>query len=117
MLYAISPFRSTFPYLYCRPAVFQLKHGKVLENDMMFLVNLKPSSVAVYTNYRVTSFLVPGDSGRLGTIISLISVESLRRNNLVLLNLSSGNCSVCVLNKVKKNMKTLYSVLSVSFLT
>ena len=76
ILYDISPFLSTFPYLYCRPAVFQLKHGKLLENIMMDLVNLKPSSVAVYKNDRVTSLLVPGDSGRLGTLISLISVES-----------------------------------------
>ena len=43
---------------------------------MIYLVNLKPSSVAVYTNYRVTSLLVPGDSDRLGTLISLISVDS-----------------------------------------
>jgi len=63
----------------------------------MCLVNLNPSSVAVYTNYRVTSLLVPGDSGRLGTLIPLISVESSRRNNLVLLNLSSADCSGCVL--------------------
>ena len=101
----------------------------------MYLVNLKPSSVAVHTKYRVTSLLVPCDSGRLGTLISLISwnprtsllmpggsgrlgtfislisVEYSRRNDLVLLNLSSEDCTVCVLNNAKKkNMKLLYSV-------
>jgi hypothetical protein len=69
---------------------------------MMYLVNLKPSSVAVYTNYRVTCLLVPGDSGRLGTLISLIILESSRRNNLVLLNLSSKECTACVLNNFRK---------------
>ena len=54
---------------------------------------------------------MPGDSDRLGTLISLISVESSSRNNRVLLNLSSGDCSVCVLNNVK-NMKMFYSVSS-----
>jgi hypothetical protein len=87
--YTIYTFRSTFYALCYRPALFLLKHGKLLKNCMIYLVNLKSSSVAVYTNYRVTRLLVPSDPGRLGTLISLVSVESSRRYNLVLLNLSS----------------------------
>ena len=45
---------------------------------------------------------MPGGSGRLGTLISLISVESLLRNDLVLLYLCSDDCMVCVLNNAQK---------------
>jgi hypothetical protein len=88
-------------YFYYQPVLFQLKHGKLLENYMIYLVHLKLYSVAVYTNYRVTRLLVSGDPGRLGTPISLVSVESSRRYNLVLLNLLFEDCPVCILNNVK----------------
>jgi hypothetical protein len=109
ILYTISPFLSMFHALCYRPALFLLKNGKLLKNYMIYLVSLKISSVAVYTNYRVTRLLMSGDPGRLGTLIYLVSVESSRRYNLMLLNLSSGDCPVCVLNNVNY-IKILYSV-------